>query len=61
MVNFINSMMDTQLFVQRSVGQLMQGYEDELLDIAHTYMPDKVKSNTFSFLMGVRKKVFYLI
>jgi len=51
-------MMETRLFVRRSIGQLMNGYQDDLLDIAHSYMPDKVKSNTFSFLMGVRDEIF---
>jgi len=51
-------MMETRLFVRRSIGQLMNGYQDDLLDIAHSYMPDKVKSNTFSFLMGVRGEIF---
>lgn len=51
-VNLINAMSETRLFVQRSVGQLMSGYEDDLLSMAKQFMPDKVKSSTFSYLMG---------
>ena len=47
-------MMETRLFVQRRVGQLMSGYEDDLLEMAQISMPDKIKSNQFGFLMGVR-------
>lgn len=47
-INFVNSMMETRLFVKRTVGQLIHGYEDDLLSMAQDMFPDKVKSNVFT-------------
>lgn len=47
-VNFVYSMMETKLFLTRTVGQIMGGYEDDLLGMAMEMVPDKVKSNIFS-------------
>lgn len=54
LVNYLTNMMDTRLFLRRSVGQLMHGYEDDLLDMAKDQMPEKVKSNRFSLMKDVR-------
>lgn len=51
-VNLLTSMMSTRLFITRTVEQLISGYEDDLLDMAQYMMPDKIKSNIFSYTKG---------
>ena len=53
-MNYLTGMMDTRLFLRRSVGQLINGYEDDLLDMAKDQMPEKIKSNRFSLMQDVR-------
>ena len=52
MTNMVTLMMDTKLFITRTVGALMGGYEDTLLEMASQMVPEKVKSNVFSLMMG---------
>lgn len=54
LVNYLTGMMDTRLFLRRSVKQLIYGYEDDLLDMAKDQMPEKIKSNRFSLIQDVR-------
>ena len=58
LVNIITSLTDTKLFVKRSVGQFLTGYEDELLEIATQYFPELIKSNVFSFTFNVNPTQF---
>jgi hypothetical protein len=58
LVNIITSLTDTKLFVKRSVGQFLTGYEDELLEIATQYFPELIKSNVFSFTFNVIQKIY---
>ncbi len=53
-VNLINDMFDTRLFISRSIKQLLEGYEDDLLELANEYLPDIVKSSKFSLMLDVR-------
>ena len=57
-VNFVYSMMETKLFLTRTVGQIMGGYEDDLLGMAMEMVPDKVKSNIFSMTDNVSNHCF---
>ena len=47
-------MNSTPLFVTRTVKSFMGGYEDDLLEMAKMMIPEKIKSNVFSLMMGVR-------
>ena len=53
-VDMITSVFDTKLFISRSIGQLISGYEDDLLEASLQFNQNKVKSNVFSLTMGVR-------
>ena len=58
-VNVITSVFDTQLFVSRSIGQLIGGYEDDLLEASLQFNQNKVNSNVFSLTMGVRNPAIF--
>ena len=47
----ITDLMDTKLFISRTVNQLISGYEDELLLMAKESRPDKVKSSRISLTL----------
>ena len=48
----------SHLFISRSVGQLMSGYDDDLLEMAKAYEPKRVKTTVFSFLSGVSGRIY---
>ncbi len=54
-------MMDSKLFITRSIGQLINGYEDELLAMAHEFEPEKIKSSVFSLLNNVMSFTFLFV
>ena len=54
-VNGIFKMYKTELFVTKTVGQLLSGYKDPLMAMAKKLLPKVVKEDTFSLLNGVRK------
>ena len=47
----ITDLMDTKLFISRTVNQLISGYEDELLLMAKETRPGKVKSSRISLTL----------
>lgn len=55
---FLNSLlklMNIKLFVTKTVGELISGYQDPLLKLAKTFEPNIVKSDKFSLLNDVSK------
>ena len=47
----ITDLMDSKLFISRTVNQLISGYEDELLLMAKENRPGKVKSSRISLTL----------
>ncbi|CAF0832075.1 unnamed protein product, partial [Brachionus calyciflorus] len=43
---------DTQLFETKTVGELISGYTDRLLELGKQFNPDKIKDDKFSLLNG---------
>jgi hypothetical protein len=52
-VNIVLDLFKTKLFVTRTAGELISGYNDTLMSLAHTFMPKVVKSGQFSLVNGV--------
>jgi hypothetical protein len=53
--DFFFKLLDTELFVTRTVGELIYGYNDPLMDLANTFLPSLIKENKFSLMNGVYK------
>ena len=53
--DFFFKLLDTELFVTRTVGELISGYNDPLMDLANTFLPSLIKENKFSLMNGVYK------
>ena len=51
MADFIFNMLNVQLFVTKTIREIIKGYDDELLRTAATFDSEKVKSSIF-YLMG---------
>ena len=51
--DFFFKIFETNLFVTRSVGELISGYSDPLLGMASTLLAGIVKNDKFSLLNGV--------
>lgn len=52
-INILFGLQNTQLFVTRTVGELVSGYTDPLLTLANTFAPNLLKDPKFSLLNGV--------
>ncbi|CAF1030388.1 unnamed protein product [Brachionus calyciflorus] len=50
--NGVLNHLDTELFITRSIHELITGYNDPLMDLASTYMPSMIKGDTFSLMNG---------
>ena len=44
--------LDTELFITRSVKDLISGYHDPLMELASTYFPQLVNEDKFSLMFG---------
>jgi len=51
-INLMFKMLQTKLFVTKTVGQLISGYDDPLMKMASIIMPNQVKNGQFSILNG---------
>ena len=58
MADMILNFMNINLFVTKTVKELLTGYDDELLYSASIFDPDTVKSKQFSMLNGVKIYIF---
>ena len=53
MVNLVINILYTKLFVTKTVGEIMSGYDDDIMYLASILDSDLVKSSKFSVLNGV--------
>jgi len=51
--DFFIKLFNSQLFVNKTVGQLIQGYNDPLISLAYVLFPNLVKTDKFSLMNGV--------
>jgi hypothetical protein len=51
--DFFFKFLDTDLFVTRTVGELISGYNDPLMSLANTFLPSLIKEEKFSLMNGV--------
>ena len=51
--DFFIKLFDSQLFVNKTVAQLIHGYNDPLMTLANALFPDLVKVDKFSLMNGV--------
>ena len=47
-----------KLFIKKTVGEVLSGYDDPFMKIAHNVNPDLVKDGKFSLNYGVRIEYF---
>jgi hypothetical protein len=50
--NLLFDFLGTTLFVTKSVGELIAGYEDPLMALAKQFLPQLIKDDTFSLVNG---------
>ena len=50
--NFLFDLFGTTLFVTKTVGELICGYEDPLMELAKKFLPSLIKEDKFSLLNG---------
>ena len=53
LIGILFGLQNTQLFVNRTVGELVSGYTDPLLSVANAFAPGLLKDAKFSLLNGV--------
>ncbi len=53
-LNGILDYLQVQLFLTKTVGQFITGYDDQLLEFGHSILPEVITSDKFSLLNGVR-------
>ena len=51
--NFFFSHLETEIFLTKTVGELISGYHDPLLYMANQILPSIVKNEEFSLMNGV--------
>lgn len=51
--DFFIKLFNSQLFVNKTVAELVHGYEDPLMTLAYVLFPGLVKTNKFSLMNGV--------
>ena len=47
------SLINSELFIKKSIKDLISGYDDTIMMIAKNYVPSLIKDNKFSLLFGV--------
>lgn len=52
-VDLLLKLFGTELFLTKTVGELISGYKDPLMAMAKTFLPAVVKDDEFSLLNGV--------
>jgi len=52
-IDFVLKLLGTELFLTKTVGELISGYKDPLMTMAKTFLPGVVKDDEFSLLNGV--------
>jgi len=52
-LNGIIDYLQVDLFLTKSIGQFISGYDDQLLQFGNSIMPDVIKSDKFSLLSSV--------
>ncbi len=57
-VNDMLKFFQAELFLTKTAGELISGYNDTLMALAHTFLPKLVKSGQFSLVNGV--SVFFI-
>ena len=55
-VNSMLKLFKTKLFITKTAGELISGYEDPLMKMAKTFLPKVIKDDKFSLLNGVNIK-----
>ena len=58
-VNMMLAMFGEKLFVTKTAGELISGYNDPLMTVAKVFMPGIIKSNRFSLMNGVSFLFFF--
>lgn len=53
LVNTLLAFLGTKLFETKTVGELISGYKDPLMELAKTFLPKIIKDDKFSLLNGV--------
>ena len=51
--DFFFKLLETDLFVTRTVGELISGYNDPLMSLANIFLPSLIKEEKFSLMNGV--------
>jgi len=59
-VNALMNMYSVKLFVTKSIGQLLAGYDDPLMKLAKNFVPN-VKEGKFSLVNGVKIILLILV
>ena len=59
-IDLLLKLFGTELFLTKTVGELISGYKDPLMSMAKTFLPAVVKDDEFSLLNGVRSLHFDL-
>ena len=52
-MNLVLKLVDPKLFIRKSIKDLVTGYDDPLMFIAHKLLPDAVPTSQFSLIRGV--------
>ena len=52
-IDFVFLTTGTTLFVTKTVGELIKGYDDRLLAMGAFFRPDKIKTSRFGFMNDV--------
>ncbi|CAF0919380.1 unnamed protein product [Brachionus calyciflorus] len=52
LVNTLLAFLNTKLFVTKTAGELISGYNDPLMKLAKTFMPQVIKDEKFSLING---------
>lgn len=53
-VNDLLKLLNTQLFLTKTVKELIEGYKDPLMTLAKAFLPGVVKDDKFSIVNGVK-------
>ena len=54
MVDDLLRLLNTKLFITKTVGELISGYQDPLMALAKMFLPEVIKDDKFSLINGVR-------
>jgi hypothetical protein len=53
MVDDLLRLFNTKLFLTKTVGELISGYQDPLMALAKLFLPEVIKDDKFSLINGV--------